>query len=186
MIETFLAPFSFAGGNFGDLLMYLEQMSFFTLVLPFLLIFVIIFGVLSKIRVLGDNNAINAVIAVAVGLMALQFGFVTNFFAQIFPRLGMWLAVILVIIIVLGLVNKEAKWPVGLMILIAGVIAAIVIGTSFNEPFLDYGIPNWLADNAGWLLPVIVIGGVIAWAWGSTKPEKNVIPAIIQKLTSTA
>ena len=185
MIGMFLAPFSFAGGNLGSILVQLENMGFFSIALPFLLVFAIVFGVLSKIHILGDNKAINGVIAISVGLMALQFGYVTQFFSKIFPQLGIGLSVLLVILIVLGLFNKEGKWPVGIMIGIGGIIASIIIATSFNDPFFNYGIPLWITNNLGWFLPIAVITGLMAWVWSSTQPKNTAVPAILQKLFAT-
>ena len=88
---------------FGNLLYTLEQGDFFTYVLPFLLIFAIVYAILEKTKILGDNKGIVSIIAIAVGLLALQFGEVTRFYEIIFPELGKWLAVMLVFVILLGL-----------------------------------------------------------------------------------
>lgn len=172
MIEKlFLAPFSFAGGNFADVLMQLEQMGFFSLVLPFLLVFAIVFGVLASSNIFKDNKAINMIISIAVGLMALQFGFVTSFFAEIFPRLGMWLAIILVLVILVGLFSKDGKFP---LILVIGVIALamiIILSQSFAGFSYDYRLASWFTDNLQWIIPIAVIVGLVGWAWSAQPPK---------------
>ena len=60
-----------------------------------MLIFALVFGILIKTQIFKDNKAVNGIIALAVAFMALQFDFVPTFFAQIFPRLGIGLAIIL-------------------------------------------------------------------------------------------
>ena len=106
----FLQFFGGSGGvGFRDFLVKLEQLGFFDYLLPFLIIFALVFGILTKIKIFEDNKAINAIIALSVGLMALQFGFVSAFFSELFPRLGVGLAVILVIIIFIGLSNSFLK-----------------------------------------------------------------------------
>ena len=42
---VFLQSFGFFGGGFGNLLSQLEQLGFFSYVLPFLLIFALVFGI---------------------------------------------------------------------------------------------------------------------------------------------
>ena len=85
----------------------------FAYLLQFLFIFAVIFGILSKTKVLGENKGVQATIALAVGLLALQFDYVSNFFATIFPYAGIGIAVLLVALILMGLLtdNKNTfKW----------------------------------------------------------------------------
>ena len=81
----------------GAVLQQLADMDIFFYVLPFLLIFALVFGILEKANILGsrggpgggkDNRNINAVIALAVGLLSIQFDQVPIFFSVIFPKLG--------------------------------------------------------------------------------------------------
>jgi hypothetical protein len=98
MVNIFLASYSyFEGGAIGNMLYQWEQAGFFSYVLPFLLIFALIFGILSRLRIFTrkeegkPNNAINAILAFVVALMSLQFDFVPQFFSEVFPRLGVGL-----------------------------------------------------------------------------------------------
>ncbi|MEK6827230.1 MAG: hypothetical protein AABX99_01980 [Nanoarchaeota archaeon] len=88
---------AFPSGVLGDLLAKWEQAGFFSYLLPFLLIFALIFGILLKLNIFKDNKMVNGIIALSVSLMSLQFGFVPDFFSQIFPRVGVGLAIILAI-----------------------------------------------------------------------------------------
>ena len=100
----FLASFGgFYGGTFGNLLAQWEQLGVFSYVLPFLLIFALIFGILQRVDVFKGNKGINAIIALSVSLMSLQFNLVPIFQAEIFPKLGVGLSVILAVIILKGL-----------------------------------------------------------------------------------
>jgi len=125
-----------SGGAVGNLLFRLEDLGFFAYVLPFLMIFAIIFAILEKIGFLGKNKGINFVLALAVALMALQFQFVSYFFAEIFPRLGVLLSILLVAIILLSLFldfkKKGTKFALGL---IAFVGFVVIVLQSFSEAF---------------------------------------------------
>ena len=82
-----------------EVLQLWANLGFFDYVLPFLLIFAIVFGVLNAIKIFGkENKGINAIIAVAVGLLSLQWGFVPQFFSEVFPRTGVALAVVFIFI----------------------------------------------------------------------------------------
>ena len=125
-----------SGGTIGNFLYNLETLGFFSYVLPFLMIFAIVFAILEKIGFLGKNKGINFVLALAVALMALQFQFVSYFFAEIFPRLGVLLSILLVAIILLSLFldfkKKGTKFAMGL---IAFVGFIVIVLQSFSDAF---------------------------------------------------
>src|SRR3990167_5223415 len=91
----FLATYGFNGGTFGNLLSQWEQLGVFSYVLPFLLIFALVFGILMRTKIFEENKGINGIIALSTALMALQFNFVPIFFSDIFPKLGIGISVIL-------------------------------------------------------------------------------------------
>jgi len=132
----FLAPSPFFGGGaFGNLLAQWEQMGVFSYMLPFLLIFALIYGILSKMNLFGDkeNKSINAIISLSVALMALQFELVTLFFSDVLPRLGVALAAVLVILILIGLFgNPENKGFMNTMMWGSFAIAIIIILQSLD------------------------------------------------------
>jgi len=130
---VFLASYGYYGGVIGDSLNRLAEFGFFDYVLPFLLIFALVFGILSSIKLFKDNKGIDAIIALVVALMALQFDIVPMFFAQVFPRLGVALAVILVILILAGFFIDPSKAWIMYILLGIGVISAIVVLISAAE-----------------------------------------------------
>ena len=171
----FLASYGYYGGGaIGDALSQLEYMGFFMYILPFLLIFTLVFGILSSMKLFKENRAVDAVIALVVGLMALQFDMVPVFFSQIFPRMGVALAAILVILIVAGFfVDPKKSWIMYIFLGI-GFIAAIAVlaSTAGNVGFYSsYWIYNYMPEILviGFVLVLIlIITGIIG-----KKPEDN-------------
>jgi hypothetical protein len=170
--EVLLASYSyFGGGVFGDLLTRWEQMGFFSYVLPFLLIFSIVFGVLSKTRIFEDNKSINAIIALAVGFMALQWNLVPQFFSEIFPRVGVGIAVLLIMILFLGIFLPRQNWAIYVFFVIAAVIAITILLNSsealgWQASFLP-GL-TW-SDILFW---VVLLGGIGAVIGSMVKRER--------------
>ena len=170
---VFLQSYGIAGGGtFGNLLAQLQAQGVFSYVLPFLLLFSLTFVVLGNLNLFKDNKAVNAIIALSVALMALQFDFVSIFFAEIFPRFGIALSVILVLVIVGGLFfkpeNKGFKW---LFVIIGLVIAAVVIFKSlaafgFTGGSFFYNI-NW----GNTLIVIGIIAAFIAVVSSGSRPE---------------
>jgi hypothetical protein len=153
----------------GMILQEWEAWGIFAYVLPFLLIFAFIYGVLSTSGILGDNKAVNAVIAAAVGLLALQFGYVSEFFRSIFPYTGIGVSVLLVALILTAIFidknNPKFKW---IYFGLGAVIFLIVVMTALN----DF---TWWGGGTGWyhydwpaILTAVIVLGVIALIvfWG--------------------
>ena len=103
--------------------------------------------------------------------MALQFDFVSLFFSEIFPRFGVALSIILVILILGGLFmpmgSKGFSWG---LIAVVMIIIGIVIFQSLGSFGYDAGY--WWRNNLGSLLGwVVLIGLIIAVVAGSTSSE---------------
>jgi len=169
----FLASYgAFSGEGFGDLLSKLENAGFFSYVIPFLLLFAVVFGILTKTKIFQDNKAVNGIISFAVALMALQFDFVSEFFSQLFPRLGVGLAVILVILIVIGLftdpANEAINWVLfGIAVVVIG---AVLLKTSNAVGWSSLG--GWFGQNIGVIVAGIVILVIIIIIMGAGKEKK--------------
>lgn len=158
------------GGAFGVFLEQLSQAGFFAYVLPFLLIFSLIYGILLKVKIFEQNKAINGIIALAVGLMALQFDFVPRFFSEIFPRMGVGLGVILVLMISLGLfLPVNQTWISYALLAIGAIIAWVVFSKSglFQE---SIGLSTWFNQNAAWIIGLIFLIVVITIIIRKGKP----------------
>jgi len=126
--EVVLASYSyFEGGPIGDMLSLWQQYGFFSYLLPFLLIFALIFGILNQIHLFRENKAINGIIALVVGLLALQYPLVPQFFSEIFPRMGVGLSIILVLLILAGMFVDPEKAGIMTTLMIIGVIITIII-----------------------------------------------------------
>jgi hypothetical protein len=160
-------------GAIEDILAKWETAGFFSYLLPFLLIFALVFGILTKVKIFKDNKAVNGIIALAVALMSLQFGFVSQFFAQIFPRLGVGLAIILGILILVGLFMDPESNAINYVLL---GIAVIVFGAVLIQSAAATGwaAGQWWQDNweviIGVVLLIIVIAVVVG---GSGSKNKN-------------
>lgn len=140
----------------GDIFGQLESMGVFEYLLPFLLIFAIVYAVLSFVKIFQNNKAVNGIISLAVALMALQFDLVSYFFADIFPRLGIALSIILVLLILGGMFldwdNKGMRWF--LFIIVAVTVIAVVWG-----PLRNIGLFSGISINlfGGNLLNLVVV-----------------------------
>ncbi len=163
-LMIFLASYGSADGTtIGNMFDVWYQMGFFSYIIPFLLIFAFMFGILLKLNLFKDNKVINAIISLAVGLIAIQVPAVSEFFSVIFPNLGIALAIILVIMIVAGLFLKDEtnrdKWINYILLGIAGIIIIVVLVNTAGA--LNWSAAQWWLDNWSMIIAVVVIVGLV-------------------------
>lgn len=148
-----------------------NELGVFSYVLPFLLIFAVIFAILEKSRILGDNKTIGSIVAASIGLLALQFDFVSEFFAIIFPRFGIGISIFIVLIISIGFFFKpgnlegRGKW-IGYTVGLGAVIWALSVWDEWSG---TSGAGGWFVENVWSIIVLAVIISVIVIAAKSGK-----------------
>ena len=162
-----------------DILYQWESYGVFDLVLPFILIFAMIFGILESTKILGKNKGVDVAISMVIALMALRIGFVQAFFTEIFPRLGVGLAILItVIILAAGFLPEDHRGAVLVGIYAIGfLIAGVVVFNSFSALnwFDSYWWDDWGATIVGIML---VIGVIVAIVVGKNKDNDPIKGAI--------
>jgi len=144
-----------------DVLNIWNDLGVFSYVIPFLLIFAVVFAVLDKSKVLGENKTIESIVAASIGLLALQFDFVSEFFAVIFPRFGIGISIFIVGLIMLGFFypsDKNGKFG-GKVAWIGWTVAIGVILWSlsaWDQWSGSSGFGGWFVDNI-WSIIVLAI-----------------------------
>ncbi len=123
-----------AFGSIADILIQWEYLGFFQFVLPFLLVFAVVFGILSYMNIFGSNKGIHAIVAIVLGLLSIRAGFFSAFLAEIAPRLGVGLTILLAILILIGLfVPQDSTKTVGWVLMgVAGLIVIVILSQLYN------------------------------------------------------
>lgn len=159
----------------------LQNSFFMELVLPFLLVFTIIFAVLQKSEILGKGKKqIDALVALAIGLIVVAYGNYVNVITQMTAFLGVAIVVILVFLVLTGAFYEQGKFALGDNIkkvamglaALAVIIAALVYTGAWSylkEVFS--GDSNGLVTN---IIFIVVIGAAVAalaFSGGEKKSE---------------
>lgn len=170
-----LASGAYYGGGFGDFLFQLEQYGFFSYLLPFLLIFALVFGILRQAKIFKDEKAITGIIAMVVGFLALQFDFVPMFFSEIFPRLGVALAVLLLVLILMGMFVDPSQAALGWTLLGIGAVITIIVLVN-TAGAVGWSSGYWWSNNwpvvAGAVFILVLIGVIVGGSSEEKKPYR--------------
>lgn len=143
-----------------DLYSQWEASGVFDFLLPVLLIFSIIFGILTTTKVLGDNRGISFVIAIAAALMAMRLQIVSDFFALLLPGLGIGIAVIVVVLIMAGLFmgagNARDWMPTFFW---GGLVIGLIVVISVLNSFAWFGSIWWQQNwvSIVWIVVILAI-----------------------------
>jgi len=157
-----------------------NDIGVFSYAIPFLLIFAVVFAILDKTKMLSgkdsENRGIIGIIAVSVALLSLQFDFVSDFFAVVFPRFGVGLALFLVILIFLGFFfapaeGKDWSHKVAWIGWVVGIGVFIWSLASWDQWTSRIGFGGWFVEN---IWSIIVLGALIAViAWATSKGDSK-------------
>lgn len=143
-------------------------------VYPFLLIFTLIFAILQRSKILGDDKKqIDALVALSVSLIAVAFSYATGVISKLIPFLAVAAVILLVFMILYGFIasadkekglvlHKNIQWAFLGLIIIAVVIAVIWATGQLDRVYgwiVNGGQPTGIATNI--LLVVIVIAALI-------------------------
>ena len=150
-------------------------------ILPFLLMFVLVYAILEKTKLLGEkSHQVNAVVSGVIGLI---------FVGAVFPKLVvenmiLFLVVAVIVVFVALLLwafisgsdlkdnilgNNAIKWIVGIVLVVA-VIFALLWATGVSTSAIDFFFKNdW--SNTFWtnVIFIVVIAGVLALVLSKSK-----------------
>lgn len=165
--------------NFGSMFAQWQSIGVFTYVLPFLLIFAIVYSVLSATRIFKGNNRISAIVSLAVALLALQFQVVSIFFAEIFPRMGVAISVILVIVILVSFfkdpTDPSSGWVNTVLGIIVAIILIVVVSGSLGGSGMVGGLNLGFLYGLPWttIIGIALIVGAFFWIISSTNKKQG-------------
>ncbi|MBI2129120.1 hypothetical protein HYU07_02680 [Candidatus Woesearchaeota archaeon] len=167
-------------GALADVITRLEDLGLTDVLLPFLLIFTIIFAIFQKSKILGsDKQNFNVIIALIVSLLVVIPHVTGNYPAnadpvqiinQSIPNVAVVIVAILMVLMLMGVFGVEFTWAgkiTGGIVILALLIVIAIFGKAANWWGEGVSLPwwlRWLEDpNTQTLVVVIIVFGIIIW-----------------------
>ncbi len=120
---------------------------FMEYILPFILVFTLVFAILQKTKLLGDSTRqINAIIGLVTGLILIAFPFARDVVVLLMPFLAVSAVVLLVFMLLYGFVwgkgngdvlHFGVKIALGIIIGL-GVVTMVLFATGWWDPIYDF------------------------------------------------
>jgi uncharacterized membrane protein len=146
--------------NVSQLLTYWDQLGM-SLILSLLLVFAVVWGILSSLKTFGNNRAVHFIIAISIALLSLRLGFYQIFLVELSSRLAIGLTVLLAAyILIMAFAPDEHREGIQIGLYILGVIIfIIVLFNAFSAQ--NFFSSNFWGDWAGLIIGALFIIGII-------------------------
>jgi hypothetical protein len=157
--------------DFYSLFYELEASGFYEYVLPFFLIFVVIFAMLEKTRILGGTKKpktnLNIVLSVILSLIVLFNTDLIFLMNQTLSRISFFIIMAVMVMLLIALFyNPKNGKPIGLQMGVATILALAGVFWSLSTSYYGYdALPYWLYlnDSTLSLIFFLVLFGVIIY-----------------------
>jgi hypothetical membrane protein len=179
---------------FGGVIGFMMRLGVYDVILPFLLIFTIMYAILEKTKVFGTEKVgdteitrrnINAMVAFVTAFLVLASSGIIEIFNKALPRIMVLLVIAVMYLMLIGVFWNEkeelklsSKWKtffmiimfIGVVLVFAGSIETDS-GESWLEWLFNYIAANWNSTTVSSIVLLIIIVGLIMWITANDKPK---------------
>ena len=164
---------------------FLREFGIFDVILPFLLVFAVVFGILEKTRILGEERVgkelyprknLNAIVAFVMAMLVVAATKIVGVINAALPQISLLIIVSLSFLLMIGIFMKPDNtlyeklaggWLTFIMIIMFVAVILIFLGTipaneeqSWLEFAYNYVVEFW----SGTLVATIILVAVVIWA----------------------
>jgi hypothetical protein len=195
---------------YQEIAVRLQEIGMLDLILPFMLIFVVVFAIMQRSKILGEESRkFNVIVALVMGLLvvlphaiygqpggtaelSLSVGGkalpdVVNIINNALPSISVWLIAILMVMLLLGMFGVEALDIRGKgifpWILIAVVLIVLYVFAISANWLQSPGWLDWLNDRTNQaVLMILLVFGLVVWYVTSSEEEETNKPGVFDML----
>jgi len=158
---------------------FLTYPVFTDIILPFLLIFTVIFAILEKSKLLGEGKSqVNAIMGFVAAAIVIAFSNAVNIINQMTVFMVIVLMTLFVFMIIYGfahgpsekgdILGKGVKTVIG-VIAFVGVVAAVLIFSGYWDKVYDFFTSSEIGANIVFLLLVVAAIVAVVYKKGESK-----------------
>ena len=169
----------------GNALDFMREFGIFDVILPFLLVFAVVFGILEKTRILGEEKIgkemyprknLNAIVAFVMAMLVVAATKIVGVINVALPKISLLIIVALSFLLMIGIFMKpdntlydklNGTWLAFLMIVMFVAVIFIflsVIPANENQSWLEYAFSYVVEFWSGTLVATVVLLAVVIWA----------------------
>jgi len=161
---------------------FLQSELFTLVILPFLLVFTLVFAILQKSKLLGEGKQqIDAIISFVIAAVVISFANAVNIITQLSVFMALALFILFVFMIIYSFAYGDTKgdplaaqkWlkpAIGIVAIIAVVIAVLIISGYWDDVY-NFFTQGELGSNV--IFVILIIAAIVAVVKGGGKSEKK-------------
>lgn len=181
---------------FGGVLLFFHDVGMYDVVLPFLLVFTIVFALMEKTRVLGVEKVgdkeftrknVNSMVAFCIAFFVIASTQLVAIISEITANMVLLLILLVCFMLLVGTMHKEDSKGFALegwtkktfyVIMFVGIILIFLNALGWLQLVWDYMQLNWDSQFVGIIILLAVIIGLMAFVMstpsgGDAKPEEK-------------
>ncbi|MFT4303416.1 MAG: hypothetical protein ACMXYG_02550 [Candidatus Woesearchaeota archaeon] len=188
--------------NFTTFIETLSRWGVAEVLLPFILIFTIVFAILQKSEILGKGKKnYNSMVALVFGL-GIVFSHVLNFYPtgvspvdlinRALPQVSIVLVAIVALLLIIGIMGGEVKWIgssiSGWLAIISLLIILYIFGRASGWGGFMAETPQWLRwldnpDTQAFII-IILVFAILIWyiTKDETKQKSNILTSVTEDI----
>tara|TARA_Y100000310_G_scaffold159627_1_gene159335 strand:+ start:87542 stop:88102 length:561 start_codon:yes stop_codon:yes gene_type:complete len=174
-----------------DILNVGEEIGIFDVALPFILVFVLAFGVLQKSKLLGkESKNLNVIVSLVIGLLFIRNQYLVGVINQFLPNISLFMIIILMFILLVGIfVGKEHEGWTGNVLGVAFFVSIIFIIWSLSATKIGelFSLPSFLTDidqQTKGIILFIAVFVIIIWLVTKEPKDKSKVGGSLEKLAN--
>lgn len=162
--------------NFQDIFLYMQDMGVIDVLLPFLLIFTVVFAVLEKAKIFGEKKKnINVMISLIIGLLVVfphvtgtypPGGDIVEIMNSAIPNISIIVIAIIMLLILIGIFGKDLTFAGTPLVGVVAILSFLTVAYIFAVAAGWGGISSldWLKDpQTQATIVVILVFGILIW-----------------------
>lgn len=155
----------FGNVNLSDMIKGLESMGFYAVLLPFLLIFTILFAILQKIKLFGtDSKNINIIVAVVIAFFVVRVPSIIATINMFLPKVSMIVLFLLMFLLIIGIFGASGEGISGGWFFVAMAVSMGGLIWAITSSIPGISLPSWLKLTSGdvqiLIFVAVLIGGI--------------------------
>lgn len=178
-----------ADSALGVTIEFFKRFGVFDVILPFLLVFTVVFAILQKSHILGENKKnLDATVAFVIAMLVVAATKIVGVINGALPAIVLLIIVSMSFLLLVGMFvkpgeifkNLEGAWIKFLMILLFIAVMLIFLanirldnGDSWLEYSLNYVSVYWSGAVVGSIILVVIFIAAIMWVTVGEKEKKK-------------
>jgi len=185
---------------FGDSINFLMKLGVYDIVLPFLLVFVLVYALLEKTRVLGadvgrdskgekaeySKKSLNAMVAFCTGFFVIASTQLVAVINKSVSQIFILLLLIVCFLLVAGTMHQQDNkgffldpknpkqkfyYTVFMALIFISIIAIFMNALGWLDTIYNFLKDNWNTDYVAAVIFILIIIGFMAWVTGDSAPK---------------